>query len=119
MTILAVVLTLLAGHGFGLSPRLRRALALYVPVLLVLALLGYGRKRLLEIREDTERVNPLVELALERLQDKELAHHVDPVLEPNAYINYQRIEDNLAVIRSRCAHIVRLAELIVRQRLPG
>ena len=43
MTILAVVLTLLAGHGFGLSPRLRRALVLYVPVLLALILLTKTR----------------------------------------------------------------------------
>lgn len=43
MTVLAVVLTLLAGHGFGLSPRLRRALTLYVPVLLALILLTKTR----------------------------------------------------------------------------
>ena len=24
------------------------------------------------------------------------------LLEPNAYINYQRIEDNLAIVRDRC-----------------
>ena len=24
------------------------------------------------------------------------------LLEPNAYINYQRIEDNLAIVRKRC-----------------
>ncbi|MGE7415493.1 O-antigen ligase family protein [Methylobacterium tarhaniae] len=51
MTILAVVLTLLAGatsgaraaNGFRLSPRLRRALVLYVPVLLGLILLTKTR----------------------------------------------------------------------------
>jgi len=43
MTILAVVLTLLAGQSFALSPRLRRMLVLYVPVLLGLLLLTKTR----------------------------------------------------------------------------
>lgn len=28
------------------------------------------------------------------------------LLEPNAYINYQRIEDNLAIVRDRCVVFV-------------
>lgn len=43
MTILAVVLTLTAGPRFSLSPLLRRALVLYVPVLLGLLLLTKTR----------------------------------------------------------------------------
>ncbi|AWN54583.1 O-antigen ligase family protein [Methylobacterium sp. 17Sr1-1] len=43
MTVLAVVLTLLAGRSFALTPRLRRALVLYVPVLLALLLLTKTR----------------------------------------------------------------------------
>ncbi|TNC12387.1 O-antigen ligase family protein [Methylobacterium terricola] len=43
MTILAVVLTLTAGPAFRLSPRLRRALVLYVPILLGLLLLTKTR----------------------------------------------------------------------------
>ncbi|UHC14493.1 O-antigen ligase family protein [Methylobacterium currus] len=43
MTVLAVVLTLLAGKSFALTPWLRRALVLYVPVLLGLLLLTKTR----------------------------------------------------------------------------
>ncbi|WP_167858586.1 O-antigen ligase family protein [Methylobacterium nonmethylotrophicum] len=43
MTVLAVVLTLLAGDGFCLTPRLRRALTLYGPVLLALIVLTKTR----------------------------------------------------------------------------
>lgn len=36
-----------------------------------------------------------------RIGDKKVSMSL---LEPDAYINYQRIEDNLAIVRERCVH---------------
>lgn len=41
-----------------------------------------------------------------KIGDKKVAMSL---LEPNAYINYQRIEDNLAIVRDRCANVSPLA----------
>lgn len=61
----------------------------------VLGLIAYARGRLLEIREDAERINPLVETAIERLREKEVAHYSDPVLEPAPYISPMHMRDDL------------------------
>ena len=40
------------------------------------------------------------------------------LLEPGWHINYQRIEDNLAVVRDRCNHQLGLFSLISRSHIP-
>lgn len=50
-------------------------------------------------RRTLQRATAGMATAAARIGDQKVAMSL---LEPNAYINYQRIEDNLAIVRQRC-----------------
>ncbi|KAL1411856.1 inner nuclear membrane protein enriched at telomere/subtelomere region [Vanrija albida] len=64
-----------------------------ISTLFVLLGIAYVARSIETRREETERVRELVGTVLQRLQDQEYQHYVDPVVTPQPYLPSQQLRD--------------------------
>ncbi|KAN0066093.1 inner nuclear membrane protein enriched at telomere/subtelomere region [Thecaphora frezii] len=94
----APILTIGCRSRLALRAWLKRTRIYFFAVAAAVLAVTYVRRRWRLAREERQKVNELVQVALERLQEQEYAHAIDPVVNPDPFVPTSHLRDH--VLRS-------------------